>query len=255
VNGRLFGAVAGRYDEVRPGYPAELAGAVMAFAGAPERIVEIGAGTGKATEGFARYGVPTTCLEPDPAMAAILQHRAVGWPHVKVVESSFEDWPAPPAGVGLIMCAQAWHWVDPEVRCAKAHAALRGGGALAVFGHTYAFADRDLERALDRAYAQTAPELLDDPAGREPPPHEHWLTREIAGSGYLADVRVRTFTTVVPYPTARYVQLLNTFSNHLALAPEHRAVLHARLAEVVDEHGGTVGVRLETLLVLGRRHA
>ena len=265
MNGRGFGAVAGRYDEVRPGYPEALAEAVMAFAGTPDRIVEVGAGTGKATRSFARYGVATTCLEPDPAMAAVLRARTAGQTHIEVVEASFEDWSPPPAGVGLIVCAQAWHWVDPDVRCTKAHDALTDGGALAVFEHMYAFTDRRLEAALDRVYAELAPELLDDPAGREPPPHEHWLTREIAGAaslradggavGLFADVRYETFPTVVPYATARYVRLLNTYSNHLALAPERRAALHAGLAEVVDEHGGTVGVRLDTLLVLGRRHA
>jgi SAM-dependent methyltransferase len=255
VNGQVFGVVAGRYDEVRPGYPAALAEAVMAFAGMPERIVEIGAGTGKATEAFARYGVPMTCLEPDPAMAAVLRTRAAAMPHVKVVEVSFEDWPAPPAGVGLFVCAQAWHWIDPEVRCLKAQGLLVDGGALALFGHKYAFTDRRLEAALDRVYAEVAPELLDDPATREPPPEEHWLTREIVGSGLFADVRHETFPTVVPYATARYVRLLETFSPHLGLAPGRRAALHARLAEAVDEHGGTVDVRLDTLLVLGRRHA
>jgi len=255
VNGRLFGTVAGRYDEVRPGYSEALAEAVMAYAGTPERIVEVGAGTGKATRSFARYGVDMTCLEPDPAMAAVLRERMAAQPHVEVVEMSFEDWLPPPAGVGLIVCAQAWHWIDPEVRCAKAHDALVGGGALAVFEHKYAFTDRRLEAALDRVYAALAPELLDDPASREPAPHERWLTREILESRLFADVRYEVFPTVIPYATARYVRLLNTFSNHLALAPERRTALHAGLAEAVDEHGGTVGVRLDTLLVLARRHA
>jgi len=255
VNGRLFGTVAGRYDEVRPGYSEAVAEAVMAYAGMPGRIVEVGAGTGKASRSFARYGVDMTCLEPDPAMAAVLRDRMAAQPHVEVVEVSFEDWSPPLAGVGLIVCAQAWHWVDPEVRCAKAHDALTERGALAVFEHKYAFTDRRLEAALDLVYADLAPELLDDPAGREPPPQDRWLTREIVESGLFADVRYEVFPTVVPYATARYVRLLNTFSNHLALAPERRAALHAGLAEVVDGHGGTVGVRLDTLLVLGRRHA
>jgi hypothetical protein len=47
----VFGAVADVYDRVRPGYPAEIAAAIVAHHGrVPTRIVEIGAGTGKATE-------------------------------------------------------------------------------------------------------------------------------------------------------------------------------------------------------------
>src|SRR5688572_29876104 len=97
---RVFGEVAELYDEVRAGYPSGLVAAVVEYAGAPERlrefgVVEIGAGTGKATRGFAGLGVPITCVEPDPAMAAVLRDRLAAQPNVRVVTSRFEDW-APP---------------------------------------------------------------------------------------------------------------------------------------------------------------
>jgi hypothetical protein len=43
----VFGEVAGTYDQVRPGYPDEVAGAVLAYhGGVPAHVVELGAGTG-----------------------------------------------------------------------------------------------------------------------------------------------------------------------------------------------------------------
>jgi ubiquinone/menaquinone biosynthesis C-methylase UbiE len=49
----VFGEVADDYDEVRPGYQAELARAVVEYADGPARLVEVGAGTGKATAALA----------------------------------------------------------------------------------------------------------------------------------------------------------------------------------------------------------
>jgi len=39
------------------------------------RVVEIGAGTGKATAALIAAGLVVTCVEPDPAMAAMLATR------------------------------------------------------------------------------------------------------------------------------------------------------------------------------------
>src|SRR5437763_10771736 len=76
---RVFGEVAGDYADVRAGYADELVTAVFDYLGrVSERVVEPGAGTGKATEAFAARGVPVTCVEPDPAMARVLRGRLPG---------------------------------------------------------------------------------------------------------------------------------------------------------------------------------
>ena len=69
-----FGAVAAAYERFRPGYPAELVDTVMRYARQPLRtVLEIGAGTGKATRLFAERGVTVTATEPDAAMLAELR--------------------------------------------------------------------------------------------------------------------------------------------------------------------------------------
>jgi hypothetical protein len=190
-----------------------------------------------------------TCVEPDPAMARVLRTR---FPGVEVAACRFEDWVPPAGGVPLLTCAQAWHWVDEATRLELAHAALAPGGVLALFGHQYGFVDAGFEAELNKAYARYAPELLDDPA-TVPAPTAHWLTVELAGSPRFTDVEERTFQRVEPYPTQRYVRLLNTFSPHRMLVPQRRERLLSGIAEVVDAHGGVVHTQLETVLALGRR--
>jgi SAM-dependent methyltransferase len=244
----VFGEVAGEYEDVRAGYPAKLVTAVFDYLGrVPERVVEVGAGTGKGTGPFAARGVPVTCVEPDPAMAAVL---AVRFPEVEVVVSRFEDWSPPPGGVPLLVCAQAWHWVDEASRLALASAALEPGGVLALFGHRYGFADPEVEAAVNEVYARCAPDLLDG-GQLNPAPAADWLTAELAGSPLFTRVEQRVFERVVPYPTERYVRLLNTFSPHRMLAEDRRTRLFAGIAEVVDAHGGVLRTQLRTVLALG----
>jgi hypothetical protein len=41
-----------------------------------------------------------------------------------VATAAFEDWPLPPAWFDAVMAATSFHWLDPEVRLAKAARAL-----------------------------------------------------------------------------------------------------------------------------------
>jgi hypothetical protein len=139
--------------------------------------------------------------------------------------------------------------MDPRRRLALAHRALAPGGVLALFGHYYDFADAGMRDETDAVYRRLAPELAD-------PLHEHLSTiPEPHASPLFTDPRNGTFTGTVRYPTARYLSLLRTFSNHRMLPEDRRAALHGGLAAVVDAHGGALDIRVGTELILARRAA
>ncbi|QGN48969.1 class I SAM-dependent methyltransferase [Micromonospora sp. WMMD558] len=252
---RVFGEVADAYDDVRPGYPAEILDLITAYAGrAPRTVAESGAGTGKGTALLRGLGVPLTCVEPDPAMAALLTRRFDGDDLVSVVVSRFEDWTPPPGGVDLLASAQAWHWVDRTRRSRLAAEALAPGGVLAVFGHDFGFVDARLRAELDAVYLQHAPEIADQPGRPVNTRHPGvFHPDELRGSPWFIDVEEQRVVTVVPYDTARYLTLLSTFSPHRMLPEQQRSRLHRALADLVDARGGVVEQRLTTGLCLARR--
>ncbi|GAA2580593.1 class I SAM-dependent methyltransferase [Dactylosporangium fulvum] len=252
---RVFGEVADAYDDVRPGYRAEILDLITTYAGRmPRTVVESGAGTGKGTVLLRSLGVPLTCVEPDPEMAALLTRRFDGDDRVSVVVSRFEDWNPPPGGVDLLASAQAWHWVDHTRRTRLAAEALVPGGVLAVFGHDFGFADAGLRAAMHAVYLQHAPEIADRP-GR--PVHTlhpgAFDPEELRGSSWFTDVEEQQVETVVSYDTARYLTLLSTFSPHRMLPEQQRSRLHRALADLVDARGGVVEQKLTTGLWLARR--
>jgi trans-aconitate methyltransferase len=65
--------VAELYDRARPSYPAGAIDALLAHGAlAPgDRVIEVGAGTGKATELLAARGLRVLALEPSAEMAAV----------------------------------------------------------------------------------------------------------------------------------------------------------------------------------------
>jgi trans-aconitate methyltransferase len=197
----IFGAVASMYDDVRPGYPAEVLDAIVDFQGGPASVAELGAGTGKGTELLVRLGVPVTCVEPDPRMAAVLADK---FPQVEVVTSTFEEWAPPAAGVDVVACALAWHWLDPATRNQRTRAALSPGGALAVFGHTYGYADPEVSAAIDRVLRAVDPAVTSRA--------EHWVRDDVLASGAYGRVEELRRHTFPEFTKERYLRLMQTFS-------------------------------------------
>ncbi|MEO6859550.1 MAG: class I SAM-dependent methyltransferase [Solirubrobacteraceae bacterium] len=157
-----FGQVAELYDRARPSYPAEvMQGLVQNMAlqaGGP--ILEVGAGTGKATVQLAARGLRVIGLEPDQEMASVARRKCAGLERVSIVESDFEHWPIEESFPALIS-AQAWHWIDPGLRHRKAAEAVSTGGTLAALWMFPAWERCALREAFSRAY-EAAPELVAD---------------------------------------------------------------------------------------------
>jgi SAM-dependent methyltransferase len=252
---RVFGEVAEAYDDVRAGYPTGILDLITGYAGrTPGSVVESGAGTGKGTALLRGLGVPLTCVEPDPAMAALLARRFDGDDLVSIVVSRFEDWTPPSGGVELLASAQAWHWVDHTRRTRLAADVLAPGGVLALFGHDYGFADQELYAEMNAVYLAHAPEIADQPDRPVNTRHPGGFhPDELRDSSWFADVEEHEVVTVLPYDTARYLTLLSTFSPHRMLPEEQRVRLHRALGDLVDARGGVVEQKLTTGLCLARR--
>src|SRR5258706_13838474 len=91
-----FNSMAAQYDASRPTYPPALIRHVIERAGltSGSRILEIGAGTGKATFSFAQRGYEMLCLEPGVEMGKILRRNLAAHRKAKVKTATFEEWRA-----------------------------------------------------------------------------------------------------------------------------------------------------------------
>ncbi len=129
---QTFDRAAELYDRVRPDYPEALFDDLIALAGLtpPDRLLEVGCATGKATRPLARRGFRITCVELGAELAAAARRNLAGF-GVEVVRGQFEEW-RPSESFGLVYAATAWHWIDPGVRYRRAWQALRPGGHLAI---------------------------------------------------------------------------------------------------------------------------
>ncbi|MEV4703324.1 class I SAM-dependent methyltransferase [Actinoplanes sp. NPDC049316] len=251
-----FDEDAGRYDRIRPGYPARMFDDLAAAVPRRARMLEIGCGTGQATVPLAERGYDIVAVELGARMAAVARRNLAGFASVRVVTAAFEDWPLPAEPFDVVFCATAFHWIDPAVRVTKSADALRPGGLLAtVATHhiaggswTEAF-HAETQRLYERFDPATPPGLRMRSAGEIP--HDD---TELASSGRFGPATFHRYEWEAPYSTAQYLDLLLTYSGHRALPKPQRNGLLSAIAGLIDEkHGGRIVKRYLTELRVARR--
>jgi SAM-dependent methyltransferase len=248
VRALVFGEVAHDYDRVRPGYPAELVDDVLAFArledGSP--VLDIGAGTGRAALAFAARGAAVTALEPDPAMAAVLEAKADG--SVVVEVASLERTAAATNHFGLVTSAQSWHWTDPATRHENVAALVRPHGALAIFWNRDWLADPALAEAHLAVHREVAPQM--DPSLGPVAEREYPDLPDLAAHPAFTDVERRIYRWTRRLRRDDTLALLSTHSEYRMLADDVRQRLFAALAPLLPD---TVEFAGGTVLFLARR--
>ncbi|MFJ5842997.1 class I SAM-dependent methyltransferase [Streptomyces shenzhenensis] len=251
-----FDEAAELYERARPRYPRSLLAGLARQAGIGKgsRVLEIGPGTGKLTVDLAASGCRITAVELGPALAAVARQRLRGHPSATVVVADFERWELPAEPFDAVVCATAFHWIDPALRVVKAARALRPGGCLAlVTTHHVAGGTGEFFERAQRCYERWDPAT---PPGLRLVPESETATdnRELTESPHFGDVTVTGHPQEITYTTDAYLDLLLTYSNHRALDPAARRGLLSCIRELIDtRHGGSVTKRYLHELITTRR--
>ena len=239
-----FNTAARLYEEVRPGYPEELIRDVIDLSGlnTHSRILEIGCGTGKATQPFAEHGYKLVCLDIGADLVAVAREKLKDFPNVSFVEQAFETW-KPNGNFDLIISATAFHWVDPKVRYLKASEVLRSDGFLAIFSNQHVRKDEGFFAESQSLYDKYYFPLTID----RPPAH----ATNFPGVEAFQDPIKRVYPWSQTYSSEQYIKLLGTYSGHIALPDKNKRLLFEGITNLIEtKYNGQVTKHYEAVLDL-----
>ncbi|HEX4792119.1 MAG TPA: methyltransferase domain-containing protein [Actinospica sp.] len=237
-----FNADALTYRRGRPPYPDSIFELLTERCGLRPgaRVLEIGAGTGLATEPLLAAGAHVVAVEPGDGLAAILaaDHACE---RLEIFVSDFEAVDLP-GRFDLAVAATALHWLDPVTSTAKIAGLVRPGGWLAAWWNEFGDVKRPtiFRDRLDEVYHDLLPA---ETGYRDSRSHvldtDRWR-RQLTAGGYFDDVSVEIieWNQILTAQTAR--DLWSTFPNIAELAPPNREEFLTRLGSLVDELGGQV---------------
>ena len=142
---RSFDAWAGDYDRYRPGYPDVLFEEIARRLQLPETplVVDLGAGTGRASLAMAALGWRVTAVEPGKPMLEVLRAQAANQGLIlATVQASAEATGLDPDSADLATAAQSFHWFDHAASVIEMARIVKPGGGVALFWNV-----RDADRS------------------------------------------------------------------------------------------------------------
>lgn len=257
---QTFDREALRYHRARPGYPEPIFD-LIAEAGKFDpkpTVLEVGAGTGQATRSMAARDWQITAVELGASLAEVGRSALAEFDTVEFIAGDIETLQLPLGQFDAVVAFTCFHWLNPDTRSRRLASLLRPGGLLAVvdthhinnseddpsqefFEEVQTFYDRwmgptDRQRLLTSDQVAPRLPLLDHPN--------------------LEPLTEHRFEHYISYTTEEYVDVLETYSNHLALGASNRESLLTEIADCInDNYGGMITKRhLYTVALARRRH-
>lgn len=238
---RGFDAWADEYDRFRPGYPDEVFETIAARVTLPRvpLVVDLGAGTGRASLAMAAFGWRVTAVEPGKPMLELLRARATDEGLlISTIQADAEATGLDPASVDLVTAAQAFHWFEKERALVEIARILKPGGAVALFWNV-----RDPERSPFLAdYAdllRRSTDSIDDPGiGRYESGGRDETQRALEAAAGFEPPQLIQLHHVVEMTDEQFVGMAFTASYVRAgMSPDRQDRFRLDLAALLGRHG------------------
>ena len=243
-----FDTVAEKYERMRPGYVDELYQEIFDYVPIDENsnVIEVGSGGGQATEPILKTGCKVTAIEYGKEFSALLQKKFRKYPKFEVITGKFGEAELQSNAFDLIFAASAFHWVPEDIGYQKVFDLLKNGGAFARFAN-HPYRDKyhpELSEEIDILYDEyyckyhnTTRKVLKEYTEAEA------RERAFLAKKYgLSDVKYSLFYRERVFSAREYVELLGTYSDHIAMEESMRNEFFERISNAIDKHGGSITI-------------
>lgn len=238
-----FDSGAANYDAIRPRYCAELFQKIVEAGSLQPGVtcLEIGPGTGQATEPILDTGATVVAVELGKNLADYLAAKYADRGNLQVWQGDFLDFPEDKQ-FDLIYSATAFHWIPREDGLAKVMRLLKPGGVLALFwNHPLSGGGMDTpgDVALQKVYRKYGKGRRDIPFDGSSCPAYCDALRSAGFEG----VSFELLESWRHLDGEHYVMLLRSYSDHAKMTPEEQQIFERDMLAAVDSIGGELPIR------------
>lgn len=261
-----YKGIANIYEEIRPSYPERLIEDIILKSNlkASDRLLEIGAGTGKATVQLAEKGFEIQAVEPGEDMAEILKDKCAKYSKVTIDVVSFEDWePKKNEKYDMIYCAQAFHWLDTTIKYKRCSKYLKKEGYLVLFWYETSEEEteavKEISRKVQEVISRYDSSICAPPETEQRPLHKGTVKdderkAEIEASGLFKVVHKIEYTEEVRNDAEKYLKARKTVPTFASIQDKLDSStivkMDNEIKQIVNEHGGYVGTYFNFVLYI-----
>jgi len=248
------------YDKFRPSYAARMFDDVISFSSlnSSKKALEIGIGTGKATQPFLKTGCKLTAIEIGDKMAEFSRKRFENFNNLEIINQDFENVQLDEGSYDLIYSASAFHWIPPEIGLPKVYRLLKNNGVFAWISNQpipakeHEFIYGELKKVYEK-YSQHIGENKQH-LGHRQDAEEKLIERADALKQYgFIDIQSRTYPASRTIDADEYAGLVGTYSRHMAMPEEIRTPFLQEIRDTINHCGGKFTLSNAALLCMGRK--
>lgn len=245
---KIFDAIPDAFDKYRPRYSEALFADLIAYAdvGAGKAVLELGPGTGQATEPILRTGCDYHAIELGEHLAAKMVENFGHYPNFSITCDDFITHDFGKATFDLIYSAATIQWIPEQIAFEKTFSLLKPGGVLAMM--------------LTRGDYRTPNEVLYQEIQKVY--EAHWFPLEHYGQKFVysnavnygyVDFERREYYGRRVMTADEYVAFSGTHCDHINIPEPHRTPFFEGLRNAVLAAGDRIVFDDTYVLMLARK--
>lgn len=254
-----FDTVAATYEKLRPGYTEDLYKMLFEYIAIDRssHVVEVGIGGGQATLPVLKTGCTLTAVEYGERFSKLCEEKFREYQNFSVITGRFENISFPDSQYDLVYSASAFHWIPEDIGYSKVYDMLKPGGAFARFAN-HPHRDKGnpiLSAEIDKLYSQYYYGYYGKEKNAETEYGEEQAAEraQIAEKYGFVDIRHAMFYRTRTFSAKEYIELLGTYSDHIAMEEKIRTEFFAKIEETINQYGGTFTIYDTIDLQLARK--
>ena len=245
----VFDAIPEAFDMYRPHYAPELFDDLIRYAGidGTKSVLELGPGTGQATDPILDTGCDYHCIELGRHLAAKMTEKYGSRENFHIVRDDFITHDYGAQKFDMIYSARTIQWIPEEVAFSKTFDLLRPGGILAMIliCSEYRTPNPPLYDRIQQVYAEHFRPVA-------PYQHSGFQYHNAVNYGYV-DYQRREYHGQRRFNADQYIALVSTHSDHITIPEPHRTPFFAGLHQAVVDAGDMIEFNDTHVLMLARK--
>lgn len=252
------------YDKFRSTYDQALFNDLIEYSklDSSKKVLEIGIGTGQATQYILETGCQVTAIEIGDELAEFTRKKYKDYDNLDIITCDFESVELLENSYDLIYSASAFHWIPLNEGMTKVKKLLKSDGVFAWIS-TSPIPDDSYEatfKDIQKVYGQY-PQYFNKDMGDGSLKYLIQMTeRKLDNRGGIFkeygfnNIEKKLYTGERIFTHETYPLMTSTFSDHKVMKYEDRIAFQESLKNVIKDHGGLFKLKDRFLLCMGTKN-
>lgn len=245
---KTFDRIPEHFDKWRPRYCDELFADIIEYVklDSSKTVLEIGPGTGQATEPILKTGCNYLAIELGEHLAEYTKNKFSSYNNFHIVNGDFETYDFVQQKFDLVYSAATIQWIPEKIGFPKVYNLLKCGGTLAMF----------MTRTDERTSNEALFDAIQEVYQKHFRPETKYTCRlnygNVVNYGFI-DYEYRDYQKVRVFNADEYIAYISTHVEHITLQEPYKSDFHNGIREAILNAGNKIVLNDTIALYLAKK--